>query len=79
MFGYCTGAMGAGAWIVMVALWGAVLALAVWAVTRFFPSATRGDRHDEAVELLERRLAAGEIDPQTFRQTRDELSGASRR
>lgn len=79
MFGYCTGAMGAGAWIMMVALWGAVLALAVWAVTRFFPSAAHGDRHAEAVEMLERRLAAGEIDTETFRQTRDELAGTGRR
>ena len=79
MFGYCASTMGAGGWIAMTVLWGAVLAAAVWAVTRFFPTDQRPDQPSSAVELLDRRLAAGEIDTEAYRQARDELAGTGRR
>ena len=79
MFGYCGGAMGPGGWVVMIGLWGAVLAIAVWAVNRFFPADSRRDPQQDAAEHLQRRLATGEIAPRTYRQTRDELSSPGRR
>ena len=79
MFGNCTSTMGAGGWIAMTFLWAAVLAVAVWAVTRFFPADARPDQQSSAVDLLDRRLAAGEIDTEAYRQTRDELAGTGRR
>ena len=70
MVGFCSG-MGAGGWLLMIGLWAAFLGFVVWALTRLFP----GDPHRGAVEVLDRRLAAGDIDPDTYRQARDELAG----
>ena len=73
--GYC-GGMGIAGWALLVGVWIAVIGLVVWAVTRLFPS----DRHRPDLEKeLDRRLAAGEIDPDTYRHVRDELVGAGRR
>jgi hypothetical protein len=62
MFGYF-GGMGASGLLLMLGFWGAFLALVVWAVTRLFPSQPRRD----AVELPDRRFAAGDIDAETDR------------
>ena len=70
MFGYCSG-MGAGGWLLMIGLWGAFIAVVVWAVSRVFPS----ERRQEADELLDRRFAAGEIDADAYRQAREQLAG----
>jgi putative membrane protein len=72
--GYC-GGMGVAGWLVMIAFWGGFIALVLWAVTRLFPTSDRGG---EAVELLDRRLATGQIDAETYRQVRDELADAGR-
>lgn len=74
-FGYC-GGMGVAGWALMVGVWLAVLGLAVWAVTRLFPSVRR---RDDLQAELDRRLANGEIDPTTYQHVRDELTGAGRR
>lgn len=60
MFGYF-GGMGASGLFLMLGFWGAFLALVVWAVTRLFPSQPRRD----ALDLLDRRFAAGDIDAET--------------
>lgn len=73
MFGYC-GGMGAGGWLLMIGLWGGFIAVVVWAVTRLFPS----ERRREADDVLDRRFAAGEIDADTYRQTREQLAGTRR-
>ncbi len=75
MFGYC-GSMGLGGWLLMVGLWVGLLALVLWAVSRLFPAT---NQRRAAEDLLAHRLAAGEIDPQTYRRARDELAGADRR
>lgn len=72
MFGYCSSQMGAGGWLLMIGLWASFLALVVWAVTRLFPS----ERHRPAQDDLDRRLAIGEIDTDTYRRAREELAGA---
>jgi putative membrane protein len=69
MNGYHT--MDAGWWVLMSIIWIALIALVVWAVVHLFPS--RGGRVDDedAKQILDRRLANGEIDTQTY----DELRG----
>ncbi len=83
--GWC-GGMDVGGWLLMALLWGSFLAVVVWAVVRLFPGArSRPGGPDEpgrpgdgknAGNLLDRRLAAGEIDEDTYRRLRGELTGA---
>jgi putative membrane protein len=72
-FGWCSG-MGAGGWLLMLAFWGAFLALVVWAVARVFPTG-RADS-TTAEEALARRFAAGEIDAEDYRRARHDLTRA---
>ncbi|HEY5182331.1 MAG TPA: hypothetical protein VIJ07_21580 [Dermatophilaceae bacterium] len=65
--GYCAG-MGLGGWLLMIGFWAGFVGLVVWAITRLFPSR---DRRGDAEHALDRRLASGEIDPQTYRQVRE--------
>lgn len=73
--GYC-GGMGLGGWLLMIGFWVALIAVVVWAVTRLFPT---GQRRQDAEELLDQRLATGEIDPQTYRTAGQEFAGAGKR
>lgn len=73
--GYC-GGMGVAGWALMVGPWLAAIGLVIWAVTRLFPS---DRRHLDPEKELDRRLAAGEIDPSTYRYVHDELVGADQR
>src|SRR6266702_6646313 len=72
MFGYgWCGGMGAGGWVLMAVLWGGFLAVVVWAVTRLFPGGrSREGNNDSAASVLDRRLATGEIDEDTYRRLR---------
>jgi uncharacterized membrane protein len=72
--GYC-GGMGIGGWLLMIGFWAVLVGLVVWAITRLFPS---GDGRADSEQVLDRRLAAGDIDPQTYRQVHDELVNAGR-
>lgn len=66
--------MGIAGWTMMVAFWAAVIWFAVWASR----STSRSHTSPTAMEILERRLAAGEIDPQEFEQRRHLIeSGAA--
>ncbi len=78
--GWC-GGMGVGGWLVMALLWGSLIAVVVWAVTRLFPaSRSRPDEPggpgdgESADSLLDRRLAAGDIDEDTYLRLRGELT-----
>lgn len=55
-------------WLAMAGAWVAVLGLAVSAAMRLFPSGARPDPRD----LLDERLARGEIDVAQYRLLRDE-------
>jgi putative membrane protein len=78
MFGYgWCGGMGVGGWLLMGLMWGGFLAVVVWAVMRLFPRHGGDRRQGDAgspTDVLDRRLAAGEIDEDTYRQLRGELT-----
>ena len=63
------GQMGVGGWVGMVAFWVVVVALVIWALARLFPSQRGGAER----AVLDRRLARGEIDVETYRLVRAEL------
>ncbi|GAA2244715.1 hypothetical protein GCM10010401_17460 [Rarobacter faecitabidus] len=70
--------MGAGGWAAMIALWVAVLAGVIWAVCRMFPTPQRRAERDlDPQALLDARLAAGEMDPETYRSLRSHLADSS--
>ena len=54
----------------MLLFWGLIIGLVVWLVVTLTRSnqgsASRGAQPDSALEILRRRLAAGEITPQEF-------------
>ena len=72
MNGYHNG-MDAGWWVLMSVLWIALIALIVWAVVRLFPGRESSARAEDASSLLDRRLASGEIDAETYDQLRERL------
>lgn len=65
--------MSTAGWVVMVAVWAALVALAVWAVCRLFPT----QRASDARAVLDARLASGQIDVDLYHRVREELDGAS--
>ncbi len=65
MLQWC-GDMGVTDWVSMIALWATVLGVTVWAVLRLFP--TQPGSH--ARNVLDQRLAHGEIDLETYRSAR---------
>lgn len=77
------GAMSPFGWLLMVALWVSVIAVVAWAVTRIFPGASQVSgaadptrlraAEDDPQALLDRRLANGEVDPETYDQIRQRL------
>ena len=76
--GACSG-MGVGGWVLMAVFWVGFVALLVWAVSRIFPEGGRSGPAESAStesprEVLNRRLAAGEIDVDTYRRLLDQLT-----
>lgn len=70
--------MGAAGWFLMTVLWVVLIAAIVWAVANLFPA--RGPRAEAGPErpeeILDRRLARGEIDPATYDELRAKLRAA---
>jgi putative membrane protein len=62
------GGMGAAGWLTMSVLWVIVIAVVVWAVASLFSRGERAgsDLTERPEEILDRRLASGEIDPATY-------------
>ena len=80
MMGYGSG-MGAGGWIAMTVFLIALLVLVVWGVTRLLPAGGRGPdagppRAETPEEILDRRLAAGDIDVESYDELRGKLRAA---
>jgi putative membrane protein len=71
------GDWGAGWWILMavlmVAFWALVIVGAVWLVRSLWSPAGRPPK--SAIEVLDHRLASGEISPEEYRQRRELLDG----
>jgi putative membrane protein len=68
---------GFGVWwligtILMVLFWIAIILLAVWVVRSLFPHQMRSG-HDQALETLRQRYAAGEINAAEYEQARARL------
>ena len=59
--------------LVMVLFGGGVIVLAAWALRAFTGGARSGQ--DTSLEVLKRRLAAGEINPDQYEQARKVLQG----
>jgi len=71
--------MGAQGWVLMSVLWVVLIAAIVWAMATLFgrndrtSGATIADRPEE---ILDRRLASGEIDSDTYDTLRSKLTAA---
>ena len=61
----------AGGWVLMAAIWATVFGLVVWAVCRLFPAQRRPDTR----AALDACLAAGDVDPDTYRWIREQIDG----
>ena len=74
------GGMGAGGWILMTVFWVGLIAAIVWAGSRLFARPGSVDHvsgaGEQPGEILERRLANGEIDAETYDALREKLRAA---
>ncbi len=72
---YGIGMYGSG-WLIgmgmMILFWVAIILLVIWAVRSLFPQQSRSG-HDQALETLQRRYAAGEINAAEYEQARARL------
>ena len=73
------GGIGVDGWLVMALFWGAFLSLATWAVTRIFAPFGRNPDSRDVQDILDRRLANGELDLDAYRRMRTELTAVVRR
>jgi putative membrane protein len=81
MMGWYGGGMGWGAWLAMGLFWFILLGLIVWLVARLLPGSGGGttrDTGESALEILDRRLAIGEIDLEAWQSARAALVAARR-
>jgi putative membrane protein len=72
--------MGPLGWLAMSVSWILLLGLIVWLVVRLLPGSARPTRQSDesALENFDRRLANGEIDPETWHSQRAALLAAQR-
>lgn len=77
MDGWGNNGWSSGGALVMIVVMVSLVAVAVWAVLRLSrrPEQPARDGLESARHLLDRRLAAGEIDEQQYAQTRRVLEG----
>ena len=71
-FGWMTGFGGLGMFVGLL-FWIAVIVLVIWAVTALF-GRTAGDTQTDALGILKRRYAAGEITQAEFEAARHALA-----
>ena len=82
MGGYGNG-MGSIGWIGMGVFWLVLLGLIVWLVMRLLPGSsgsggTTRSTGESTLEILDRRMASGEIDTKVWQTQRAALVGAQR-
>ena len=68
---------GAGGWVAMIAFWALVIVAIVWIAREL--AGSRLDGSSSAMQVLERRLAAGEIGVEEYRQRKAALEDDSGR
>jgi putative membrane protein len=75
MMGYGWG-MGFGGWIFMGLFWVVVLGLVMWGVIALLGGARTGGRQQAETpeEILDRRFAQGELDPEAYQRAREQLA-----
>ncbi len=75
--------MGAGGWVLMTVFWVVLVVVIVWAIVRLVPSRTDDVQEprlptagppEKPREILDRRLASGEIDVETYEELGAKLS-----
>ncbi len=85
MMWYWGGAMHWWGWLLgfigMVAFWGLIIYVGWYLVTSFTRSPAPGRQQSgpPAKQILDERLARGEIDPDEYRRLRDLMTGADQR
>lgn len=60
-------------WVAMIAFWGVVIWLVYYFVVAALRNGHRRDGRDTAGDILDERLAKGEIDVEEYRRLRHEL------
>jgi len=72
------GSMGVTGWLLMTVFWVALIAAVVWAVANLVPSRRDGSTvlPERPEDVLDRRLAAGEIDAAAYDELRSKLRAA---
>lgn len=72
------GGMGVTGWLLMTVFWVALIAGIVWAVGNLLPTRRDGSTvaAERPEEILDRRLAAGEIDTAAYEELRSKLRAA---
>jgi putative membrane protein len=76
---YGRGGMGSLGWLGMGVFWLILLGLIIWLVVRLLPGSDSGatrNTDESALEILDRRLASGELDTETWQVQRAALVGA---
>jgi putative membrane protein len=78
MMGDWDGGMGVAVWLLMTVFWVVLLAAIVWAVANLFPARREGSTAlpERPEDVLDRRLAQGEIDSATYDELRGKLRAA---
>ena len=81
MMGWYGGGMGPVGWLAMGLFWLVLLGLIVWLVSRLLPGSGSGTTRtagESALEILDRRLASGEMDLAAWQAARAALVAAQR-
>jgi len=82
MGGYGNAGMGSLGWLGMGVFWLVLLGLIVWLVMRLMPGRSGGgttrSTGESTLEILDRRMASGEIDTNVWQTQRDALVSAQR-
>ena len=65
--------MNASGWVMMIGLWALLLLVVVWAISRLTDRPAES-REERPIEILDRRLARGEIDTATYEELRAKLT-----
>lgn len=70
--------IGVAGWLLMTVFWIVLVAAIVWAVANLLPGRNAGEsrsveRSERPEEILDRRLASGEIDASTYDELRTKL------